>query len=197
MIANADGANLVVRVSNCQNISVDHHPSSPGTVAHIGIMLVSPDATATDPNTSINNYTLTYSSNLPSVVSSLRKRGVPAALDTDLTYEFSPPTGTSELYVAITPPEKHAPNWFLEGTVTTPQIPSPFLANWWYLSKPGEVKMATTIPLINFDFTSNVRFHTSRNNVIGKLLGGTRIDHFPLSFRGQFKHAEMIVTLRP
>ena len=68
LVTDNAGAKLVVRLSDCQGIAVNHRPAKPGTVAHIGIMLYSPDGTATDPNTSINNYTLFYTSNLADLV---------------------------------------------------------------------------------------------------------------------------------
>jgi hypothetical protein len=197
LVTDEAGAKIVVRVADCKQISIDDQPAKSGTVAQIGLMLISPDGTATDPNTSINNYTLSYSSNLPSVVSGLRKLGIPAVLDIGMAYEFSPATGPSDFYAAIAPSSGRSPRWFLDGTVTHPQIPFTFLANWWHQSRNGEAKMSTTFPVINFDFTSKVTFHTSRNNLIGQLLGSNRIDNFPLSFRGQYASAQMTLTLAP
>lgn len=195
LITDNAGARLVIRVANCQAIRVNNRAPQAGTVAHIGIMIFSPDGTGTDPNTSINNYTLTYASNLPMVVNSLRSLGVPAEVDKGMTYEFSPEVGPSELYTAVSPDAANTVTWFLNGTVTNPEFPSSFLANWWGHSKKGEIKMSTDIPTIYFDFTSDVSFHTSRYNMIGQLLEANTIPSFPLSFRGQFSAAQMDVTL--
>ncbi|MEQ1529721.1 MAG: hypothetical protein ABL925_10420 [Methylococcales bacterium] len=194
LVSDAAGAKMVVRISDCKSIVVNNRAGQPGTVAHIGIIVDSPDGTATDPNTSINNYTLTYVSNVPALVSGLRKQGLSAGLAAGLAHEVSPTTGTSEFYAAVSADTAKTPTWFLHGTVANPQIASEFLANWWYLSKKGEVKMATSIPLIYFDFSSTVSFYTSRLNVIGELLGSNSIANFPLSFRGQFSSAQMTVT---
>ncbi len=194
LVTDDAGAKLVVRISDCQGISVNHRPAKPGTVAHIGIMLYSPDGTATDPNTSINNYTLTYTSNLADLVKGLNKQGVSALLDSQLAYEVTPLSGPAEFYASVSPNVGNAPTWSLHGSMTDPQVPSEFLANWWQFSAKGEIKMATTIPLIYFDFSSQVSFLTSRENQIGALIGSNQIAHFPVSFRGQFAIAEMVVT---
>jgi hypothetical protein len=190
----ATQAYLVVRVSDCQGISVANHPAQPGRVAHIGIELISPDGTASNPLTGINNYTLSYASNVPELVEALNQLGVPAAHDSGLDYEFNPAQGPSELYAAVAPRDADSPTWFLHGTVTNPTYPSPFLANWWFSSGEHEVKMATTFPLIDFDFSSVVNFYTSRNNVIGKLIAGNVITDFPVSYRGGYTKAQMLVT---
>ena len=195
LVVNGTKASLVVRVSDCQEVSVNGHPGKPGRVAHIGVELISPDGTATDPNTSINNYTLSYASNIPELVEGLNRFALPAVKAPELDYEFAPPNGPSLLYASVAPLDPNSPAWFLYGTVTNPTIPSPFLANWWYLSNSGQVKMATTFPKIYFDFTSTVSFYTSSKNIIGTLIGGNSINNFPVSFRGQYTYAQMIVTL--
>ncbi|WP_347989773.1 hypothetical protein [Methylomonas sp. AM2-LC] len=191
---NGTQAYLVVRVSDCQGISVANHRARPGRVAHTGIELISPDGTASNPNTGINNYTLSYASNVPELVEALNHFGVPAAYAGGLDYEYSPAQGPSELYAAVAPLDATSPTWFLHGTVTNPTYPSPFLANWWFAGSEHEVKMATTFPLINFDFSSVVNFYTSRNNVIGQLIAGNAINDFPVSYRGAYAKAQMVVT---
>lgn len=197
LIADAAGAKLVVRIANCKAVRVGTLPAKPGTVAHIGIMIASPDGTATDPNTSINNFTLTYATNSPALVLLLRSAKVPAVLDPDLSYEFAPPQGPSELFAAVTPEFGISPTWFLHGTVTNPSFPTPFLANWWSAQGASQTKMATDIPTILFDFSSRVSFYTSRNNVVGRLVGSNQISNFPLSFRGQFAIGTMTISVTP
>ena len=194
LVVSGSKASLVVRVSDCQEVSVNGHPGKPGRVAHIGIELISPDGTGTDPNTSINNYTLSYASNIAELVEGLNRFALPAVKTSELDYEYAPPIGPSLLYSSVAPLDPKSPTWFLYGTVTNPTIPSPFLANWWYLSDLGQVKMATTFPKIYFDFTSKVSFYTSTKNIIGTLIGGNIISNFPVSFRGQYSYAQMIVT---
>ena len=201
-VADAAGARLVVRAADCASVRVGALPAKPGRVAQIGIIILSPDGTATDPNTAINNYTLTYASDAPALVSLLRAAGVPAALDLGLAYEVSPPAGSgSEFYVAVSPEldagAGHRATWFLHGTVNSPVVPTTFLANWWRRGGGREVKMATDIPVISFDFASQVRFATSRQNAVGGLLGANGLTSFPLSFRGAFAAGTMVVTAQP
>ncbi len=201
-VTDAAGARLVVRAADCASVRVGMLPPKPGRVAQIGIMILSPDGTATDPNTAINNYTLTYASNAPALVAVLRAAGVPAALDLGLAYEISPPLGTgSEFYVAVSPEldggAGNRATWFLHGSVNSPQVPTTFLANWWRREGGREVKMATDIPAISFDFASQVRFATSRLNIVGGLLGSNGLAGFPLSFRGAFAAGTMVVMSQP
>lgn len=197
LVADAAGARLLVRVTDCEGIRVGLLPRRPGRVAQIGLIIVSPDGTATDPNTSINNYTLSYATNVPALVVRLQQADVPAVLDLNLAYEFAPAQGPSELYAAVTPSYGQSPTWFVHGSVTHPTIETTFLANWWVAKGQSETKMATTFPVIFFDFTSTVSFYTSRNNVIGQLIGGNRIANFPLSFRGAYAQASMVISEMP
>src|SRR5262245_34118309 len=81
LIANGETATLVIRIADCKSVQVGNVPARPGRVAHVGILIVSPDGTAIDPNTSINNYTLTYATNVLELFVRLVAANVPAALD--------------------------------------------------------------------------------------------------------------------
>jgi hypothetical protein len=169
-------------------------------VAQVGLIIVSPDGTGTDPNTAINNYTLGYVSNSPALVQALRGAGVPAVLDEGLAYTAPAPTaagGSGDLFVAVAPEHPAAgPRWFLHGTVNVPGFDTSFLANWWVAGPGGrETKMATTLPLISFDFGSQVSFTTQRQGALATLLPGHRIENFVLSFRGAFPAATMVTTV--
>ena len=189
------GASIVVRVSDCDKVSVDDEPATRGTVAHIGININAPDG---DGN--INNYTLTYASNHRSLVEKLQRAGVPAEFDHGLVFEFTPtiaPAG--ELYAAITTAQ--TPHWFVHGQTTGSYAPfpgtAPFVANWWRASGAAVTKMATTIKEIAFFDASGVSFFTARSNFIGHLIGGNTITKFTeLPVRGVFKQGEMVVTVR-
>ncbi|MBL8302185.1 MAG: hypothetical protein JNM26_05370 [Ideonella sp.] len=196
LVSDAAGARLVVRAADCASVRVGSLPARPGRVAQVGLIIVSPDGTATDPNTSINNYTLSYASNSPALVAALRAAGVPAALDLGLAYEVNPATGNgSEFYAAVSPEFDASPTWFLHGSVNTPTFATSFLANWWRADGARETKMATDIPAIGFDFASQVNFTTSRLNTLGKLIGSNRAPPFVLSFRGAFAAGTMVVTV--
>ena len=196
LISDAAGARLVVRAVDCAAVQVGHGPARKGRVAQIGLLIASPDGTGTDPNTSINNYTLTYASDSPALVEALRESGVPAVLDESLAIEVNPPSGTgSSYYAGVAGGKGGADAWFLQGTVNTPGFATQFLANWWRLNGVKETKMATDIPAISFDFASQMRFSTSRLNSVGQLLGSNLVAGFPLSFRGAFAAGTMVVTV--
>jgi hypothetical protein len=198
LVTDVQGAKMVVRAAECQGIRVGKQPARPGRIAQVGLIIQSPDGTATDPNTSINNYTLSYSSDHPALVLALRSLGVPAAPSNHIRFEVSPTAADlNELYVAAVPDSGLSPIWFLHGAVKTPTVPSPFLANWWVLDGRQEIKMATHLPLIFFDFTSDVSFTTSRVNPLGQLLLSNHVARFPVSFRGAFEGGAMRVTRKP
>ena len=189
-------AQLVVRVADCRVVQVGRAPARAGRVGQIGLIIASPDGTATDPNTSINNSTLSYASNVPALVLALRAAQLPAALDIGLAYEVTP-AAAGEFYAAVTPEVGLGSAWFLHGTVGSPTVPTSFLANWWGTGGRRTVKMATTIPAISFDFGSVVSYTGSRLSVVGPLLGGNRLQSFPVSFRGAFASGTMVVTTAP
>jgi hypothetical protein len=196
-VTDAAGARLVVRVADCEAVRVGALPAlsaRPGRVAQIGVMIVSPDGTGTDPNTAINNYTLSYTTNSAALVLALRASGVPATLDAGLAIEAG---ASGEFYAAVSPElDTDAPTWFLHGRVNTPSFGTSFLANWWRSNGGRETKMATDIPSISFDFGSDVDFTTARRNLVGALLPGNQVRHFPLSFRGAFATGTMLVSVR-
>lgn len=194
LVADALGARLVVRAADCESVRVGALPARPGRVAQIGLIIVSPDGTAADPNTGINNYTLSYASNSAPLVLALRAAGVPAALDKGLAYEVTP-AAAGEFYAAVSPEfGSSSPQWYLQGTVNAPSVNTRFDANWWRLAGTREVKMATTIASIAFDFGSVMSFSTSRENLVGQLLGRNHVAGFALSFRGAFPSGVMTVS---
>jgi len=198
-IVDAAGAKLVVRVADCEAVRIGSLPARPGRVAQIGVIIISPDGTGTDPNTAINNYTLSYVTDSAALALLLRAAGVPAAIDTGLAIESTPAGAANEFYAAVSPEiDTGSPTWFLHGTVNTPALASPFLANWWRYGSGRETKMATDIPTINFDFGSVMAFTTSRHNLVGRLLpGGNQVSNFQLTFRGAFAEGTMTVTSVP
>ncbi|MBQ0942951.1 hypothetical protein KAK07_06360 [Ideonella sp. 4Y16] len=192
LVADGAGARLVVRVADCQQVRVGAGPARPGRVAQIGLMVVSPDGTGTDPLTSINNYLLSYATNGAALAVVLRSAGIPVSLDEGLTIETLPQGARQELFAAVAADNAR---WGLLGQVSTPSLSQPFLANWWYSGRLGRAKMATDIPVIAFDFTSQVRFVSSLGGVMGPLLPGHASPEFPLSFRGAFDLGTMTVSL--
>lgn len=192
LVTDGAGARLVVRVADCQRVRVGAGPARPGRVGQIGIIVVSPDGTGTDPATSINNYMLSYATNGSALAAVLRSAGIPVTLDEGLAIETLAQGSRQELFAAVAADNAR---WGLLGQVSTPTLSQPFLANWWYSGRQGRAKMATDIPVIAFDFSSQVRFVSSLGGVMGPLLPSHASPEFPLSFRGAFELGTMTVSV--
>jgi hypothetical protein len=195
LVTDNAGAKLVVRVTGCESVRVGLQKTRPARVAQVGIMVYSPDGTGTDPNTSINNYTLSYATDLPALAGALRLAGVPATIDPNLAYEFTQ-GDPAELYAAVTQSLQSWNAWTLYGTIHTPTYTTTFLANWWLVQGSREIKMESVFPVIAFDFASRVSLFTSRQSALGLLLKANRIENFPLSFRGAYSFARMRIEIR-
>ena len=198
VVDGADTARLVVRMTDCKALRVGALPARAGRLAQAGLLIVSPDGTASDPNTGINNYTLTYATNVPALALGLQAQGVPAALDASMEYQVVPPLGAgSALYAAVAPELGEQTRFFLDGTVNTPTYASTFLANWWRLEGNAQVRMQTNFPTIAFDFGSSVAFTTNPSNVLGQLTGVARVTSFAITYRGTYDAATMVVKAGP
>lgn len=101
-----------------------------------------------------------------------------------------------KLYVSVTPEE--FPPYFFSGNVTEPAANTaiPFLANWWYESKKGRLKMSTFIPAIAFG-QSAVTVYSSKTSPLGLLIGGNQFSNFNgFNARGVFASGVMSVVVR-
>jgi hypothetical protein len=184
-------AQIVVRMTRCDGIQVKGTPWEPTTISQIGINIVSPDGTGT-----INNYVIVYVSNNPFLVRALQRAGAPAQFDPAITYQYTLGSDgvSGTLYGAA--PNPGVPAYFLYGPETEPPPNSaePFIANWWFGAR-AVVKEATTLPAISFG-TSGVTFYTSKNSVLGKLIGGNDYGAFTtLSLHGEYDTGTMIVSV--
>ena len=185
----SDTAGAVARIANCEGVSVDGSNSVPGTVSHIGANLVSPDGTG-----DINNYTLLYVTDNPRLALRLRQFGLPVRLDPSIAYEITPSGTQLELYASVQPGVRES--YLLHGTETEPPAGSEiaFLANWWYASRKGRLRMSTDIPAISFG-TADVAFYTARESDLGAVFNANRTTFPLLSVRGKFAVGNMSVTL--
>jgi hypothetical protein len=185
-------ASLVVRASRCASASVDGGAPEELKVAQIGVVLVPPDGTG-----DINNYALALVTSSPGFQQKLSRAGLPAVLDPDLVYEVTPdpPGDGGELFVDVSP--SSAPAWFLSGTVTDPPQGSdfPFVANWWFSGPRGQMKMATSIPLLGYG-SGSIQAFTRRDSLLGSLLAGN-VASFGVNLRGVFDSAELEATVTP
>jgi len=187
----ATTAAIVVRAVNCSAVQVNGGARVPTNVAHIGVEIVPPDGTG-----DINNYTLIYVSDNPDLVQAFNHAGVPALLDSRLTYQFTyDSTGTAgEIYVKAEGAGVSA--YFITGTETDPTTPGfDFKANWWFHGAYGTVKQASDFPDIAFG-TAAITVHTDRTSMLGQLIGGnTDGDFHYLPVRGRNPSAHMDVTV--
>jgi len=184
-------AAIVARATSCASAQVNGGVGVPTIISQIGIEIASPDGTG-----DINNYTLIYVTDNAQLALAFRLLGLPAIFDPTLTYEFTyDSTGKSgELYVEAQ--GQGLPGYFLTGTETDPSgSGSDFKANWWYQGFAGVIKQASDFPNIAFG-PANVSLHTSRESVLGKLIGGnTDADFHFLPVRGVYAAAHMDVTI--
>lgn len=179
---------IVVRATTCQGIVVDGGPPRKAIVAHYGLNIAAPETPA-----DIDNYTLVYATNHPELADRLEKTGLPVVYNPNLAVE-DPAARPGNVFAAIY--GEGLPPFVITGVVGDPVgSPFPFLANWWYSSKTGKVKMSTTFPAIVFG-PSNLVVNTASTTQLGKLLGGNRDANFPgFNVRGSYPSALMTVTV--
>jgi hypothetical protein len=184
-------AAIVVRATSCASAEVDGERGGPIIISQVGIEIVPPDGSG-----DINNYTLIYVTNNAELTLAFRLAGLSAIFDPSIVYDFTyDSTGKSgELYVDAEGPE--LPAYFLAGTESDPTAGgTDFKANWWYKGFAGVIKQATDFPNIAFN-SANVSLHTSREGILGQLIGGnTDADFHFLPVRGVYSSAHMEVTI--
>ena len=182
-------APIVVRITSCGSVQVNGGSSQPTTISQIGINIVSPDGTG-----DINNYMALYVSNNPQLVAAFQSAGIPATLDPQIAYEYTPNgSGGGTLYGAVSPRE-FGP-YFLYGAEKNPPPDSAqqFIANWWY-GADAAIRQQTTFPAISFG-TSSVALYTSKASPLGRLIGGNVYSSFTLlALRGVYSLARMVVA---
>jgi hypothetical protein len=189
--ASSGTANIVIRATSCASVTVNGRDPRPTNLSQIGINIVPPDGTG-----DINNYTLVYVSNNPSLVDHFIAAGLPAQYDPLLTYEYTAPaTANGNLYVSVA--ARDLQPYFIYGPETAPPPASAtdFLANWWYA--PGcnlKMRQQSNFPNISFG-TSAVTFYTAADSELGQLIGGNAFSNYSvLALRGVYPSAHMDVT---
>jgi hypothetical protein len=180
-------ATLVVRAAQCKSVKVDNGAPEPGTLTQFGIVVVPPEGDG-----DINNYTIGYATTSRRLAQRLERSGLPVSVDGDLAYEVA----GGNLFVESSPWD--VASFFLHGPVVDPVPGSffPFLANWWYESRKGRMKMATAIPSIGFGNSSVVLF-SRLDSPLGFLTGTNKFGPFTgFNIRGIFATGRMVVTTR-
>jgi hypothetical protein len=187
LFTNGPQALLVTRAAECQSVVIDNSRPEAARLSQIGVSVVSPDGTG-----DINNYTVMYVTNSKRLAQRLERAGLPVKVDEDLAYEVN----AGNLFVDVSPED--GPAFFFNGAVTDPAPNSgfPFLANGWYESRRGRMKMATNIPNIAFG-PGAVTIYSRKDAPVGKLINGNSFSAFGFfNVRGKFATGRMEVTVR-
>lgn len=177
---------VVVRIANCSGMSIDQRPVGGGTVAQVGVNLVSPDGTG-----DINNYTLWYYTTSQPLFVRLRAMGIDEAQwvpGIDYRYAATGP-GTGQLDITV----PGRPAFTIGGPVTEPVGPVPFVANWWGDSARGQIRMNTTLPAIDFG-GATMTLHTGARSELAEVLGATTVTFPIFDSYNRFPAAHMVVA---
>jgi hypothetical protein len=191
LAGDASGVPFVVRVAHCHAVSIDGRAPEAGTVAQLGVSIVSPDGTG-----DINNYTAWYYTTSKRLAVKLQLLGVPAQWVPRLGYHLVPNsanTGTLGIHVAIGHPAFHLTAPVIEPAAAA----AAFEANWWIQSGTHRTKMSTPIPALRFG-TATTTMTTPSNGQLGRLLDGPTETFALLDSYNRFPDAHMTVaTNRP
>jgi len=189
LAGDAQNAVIVVRVADCDGISVEGKKPKPGTVAQVGITVAPIDETA-----SINNYTLWFATNFGPLHAKLRSNGVASELDSNLAYSFVPGSpGQRALTIAATPPK--GPAYSVTGSAFVPTAaPVPFIATWWAETAQGAVQMRTEFPEIRFA-DATMTLTTPPSSALADLVGAPTLTFAILDSHNAFATAALTIDV--
>jgi hypothetical protein len=184
-------AQLVVRVVNCVNVSVDGKKSGPARTAQIGVTL----ASTADPNFQIDNYLLWFVTNSGKLHGKLEAAGIKNGNDQQLQFVFDPISedgGT--LTIDVDAPR--FPSFPLFGNASYPSSPpQEYLANWYADSKQGTLLMQTSFHQLRFGKAELVLTPTP-DSELADLIGSTSLEFTGLNSYNEWSTATMQATLR-
>lgn len=180
---------IVVRVADCDEVSVSGRQPKSATVAQVGISVL-----PVDPTADINNYTLWFGTNLGQLHGKLRSMGVDSELDANLAYDFVPTSpGAGSLSIESSPPK--GPDYSVTGTAITPTAaPVPFVATWWAETAQGAVRMRTEFPEIRFGGAS-MTLTTAPGSCLATLIGSSTLTFALLDSYNAFDAAELTIDV--
>jgi hypothetical protein len=188
LAGDASGAPFVVRIANCNAVRIDGGAPEAGTVAQLGISVVSPDGTG-----DINNYTAYYYTTSARLARELKKRGVPAEHVPNLTYAIAT-SGASKTLSINVPVDCHESFRVTAPIVEPGTFAIPFTANWWVQNGNMRTKMSTPIPSIRFG-SATATLDASRFPELRSLLGRSTTTFTLLDSFNRFASAPMTVTV--
>ena len=181
------GTPFVVRVAHCRAVSVDGNAPEAGTVAQLGVSIVSPDGTG-----DINNYTAWYYTTSLRLAVKLQLLGVPAQWTPGLGYDVvqnSATTGTLRIDLAA-----GHPAFRVTAPVVEPVAAAvPFQANWWIQSGTQRTRMSTPIPALRFGAAA-ATLTTPRVSQLGQVLDRSTATFALLDSYNRFAQAHMTVN---
>jgi hypothetical protein len=190
LAGDASGAPFVVRVADCSAVRIDGGPPEAGTVAQLGVSVVSPDGTG-----DINNYTAWYYTTSARLASRLRARGVPAEYVPRLVYDVASSDDPAVRALTVDVARPGHPPFHVTAPVIEPGPGAiPFHANWWKESGARRTKMSTPIPSIRFG-GATATLQTRRFGELGRLLGSGTATFALLDSFNRFDAAPMTVTV--
>lgn len=173
---------VVVRVASCGGVKINGANIGPGTVAQVGVNLVSPDGAG-----DLDNYTLYYDTTSAVLTARLRAFGFESRWLPGIQYTT---TGTS---LAINVPGR---GYSVSGPVVPPSGPGvPFVADWWSASRSSESKTATTLGSIQFS-TAHMTIATHPASALRQIIGAPTATFPIFDSYNQFSTAHMTVTRR-
>jgi hypothetical protein len=163
-----DTAPFVVRLANCQGVSVQGHPARPATVVQVGVNILAPDGNTDN----LNNYTGWYYTDHLELAIRLELIGVHVEWVPDLKYQYTKnAAGTGGTLLVKVP---GIPSLTINGTVNEPVVtPVQYISDWWHTGARGTVQMKSTLPAIAFGTAPTLTITTPPNSAIASLIGGT------------------------
>jgi hypothetical protein len=186
-------ANAIVRVAQCASVVVAGRSTGPGTVAQLGVNIVSPDGTG-----DISNYAIWYDTTGSELARGLRGAGVDAAFDPLLVYQRKPSADGTTAHLTIANGFVPPPVFLIDSTVTLPTsatTPIDFTANWWQTNGGATAKMASDFPNILFGAESDgVTIEVVPGTKLGNLLGAERATFVGLSVANVMSSGTMHVA---
>lgn len=189
LLGDGENAIVVVRVADCDGVSVAGKNPRPGIASQVGISVTPVDETA-----SINNYTLWFGTNVGSLHAKLRGLGVKSELDQNLAYVFAPDAANGgSLAIAASPPK--GPAYSVNGTVLVPTAePVPFIATWWADTRAGAVSMRTEFPEIRFG-SATMTLTTDPGSSLADLVGDSTLTFAILDSYNAFDSARLTIDV--
>lgn len=173
---------VVVRVASCAGVKIDGADIGGGTVAQVGVNLVSPDGSG-----DLDNYTLYYDTTSAVFTARLRAFGFDSRWLPGIQYTDA---GTS---LAVSVPGR---GYSVSGPVDPPTAPGiPFEADWWSAGPSSESKTATTLPSIQFS-TAHMTIATQPRSELRQIIGAPTATFPIFDSYNHFAAAHMTVTRR-